>query len=85
MGTTDLDIFDPGAILELDGTYRVGGNFWLAGGIGFCDEGDWDFPEDVLDDDWCAACVVSLGLTGTYPPEDLDIEINGPDIECAGP
>jgi hypothetical protein len=73
MGMTDFDI------------YKVGGNFWLGGGIGWCDPEDWDFPDDVLDDDWCAACVVTVGMTGTFPPEDLDIQIDGPDIECALP
>ena len=65
--------------------FTIGGNFWVAGGIGFCDEEDWDAPCDVLDDGGCAACVAELSATGSYPPDDLNLQVNGPNFSCAGP
>mgnify|MGYP001194192343 CR=1 FL=1 len=38
------------------------GDAWIAGGIGFCEEEDWNTPADVLDDGWCMACVASFDL-----------------------
>ncbi len=32
------------------------GNAWVAGGIGFCDEEDWDSLSEAFDDDWCFVC-----------------------------
>lgn len=32
------------------------GNAWIAGGIGFCDEEDWDSLSEAFDDDWCFVC-----------------------------
>jgi hypothetical protein len=70
---------------EVNDLFKVAGDFWVAGGAGFCDEEDWDTPADVLDDDWCAACVFEGKVSGTYPPKDLDLTLDGPDVECAAP
>jgi hypothetical protein len=68
---------------EVNDVVKFLGSFWVAGGIGFCDEEDWDTPGDVLDDDFCAACVVRLKMTGRYPPSDLDLNFSGPKISCS--
>jgi len=68
---------------EVNDAYRVGGHFWVAGGAGFCDPGDWDTPGDVLDDDFCAACVFDCKAFGTWPPEDMEIKLIGPDVDCS--
>ena len=61
--------------------FRFEGLLWVAGGIGFCDEEDWDSPADVLDDDFCAACVLSGKARGKYPPGK--ISFSGPDVDCS--
>lgn len=52
--------------LDLLGGYDNGlvfwGKAWIAGGIGFCEEEDWETPGDVLDDGFCLACVASFDL-----------------------
>ena len=68
---------------EVNDAYRIGGHFWVAGGTGLCSPGDWDTPEDVLDDDFCAACVFDCKAFGTWPPEDIEIKLIGPDVDCA--
>jgi hypothetical protein len=70
---------------EVNDLFKLTGAFWVAGGVGFCDEEDWDTPADVLDDDFCAACVFEAKVTGTYPPKDLNLTLDGPDVECAAP
>jgi hypothetical protein len=70
MGMTDFD------------AYKIGGNFWLGGGIGSCEPDDWETPEDVMNDDWCAACVGYVGMTGESPPEDIEFNVDGPDFDC---
>jgi hypothetical protein len=68
---------------EVNDVFHCEGSFWVAGGIGFCDEEDWDTPADVLDDDFCAACVLRLKMRGRYPPSDLDLRVNGPRVSCS--
>jgi hypothetical protein len=68
---------------EVNDAYRIGGHFWVAGGTGFCSPGDWDTPGDVLDDDFCAACVFDCKAFGTWPPEDIEIKLIGPEVDCA--
>ena len=68
---------------EVNDIFNVEGSFWVAGGIGFCDEEDWDTPADVLDDNFCAACVLGFKVLGHYPPSDLDLSFNGPSVSCA--
>ena len=63
--------------------FKLQGNLWLAGGIGFCDPEDWHRPADVLDDDFCAACVLSGKMTGSYPPKSLNLKFSGPDVDCS--
>ena len=65
--------------------FKTQGNFWLGGGIGFCDPGSWDERHEVLEDDFCLACVLDSSLTGTFPPATLDLQMEGPDVECSGP
>jgi len=62
--------------------FKLEGSFWVAGGIGFCDEEDWDSPGDAFDDDWCFACVVKTKVTGHYPPKDLDLSWSKPSKDC---
>ncbi len=61
--------------------FKLEGHLWVAGGIGFCDEEDWDTPADVLDDDLCAACVIGGKATGKYPPGK--ISFSGPNASCS--
>lgn len=68
---------------KVNDSFKLSGKFWVAGGIGFCDEEDWDTPSDVLDDDFCTACVGRMGVTGRYPPDDLDLDFDGPEIDCS--
>jgi hypothetical protein len=68
---------------EVNDAYRIGGHFWAAGGIGDCDPGGWDTPGDVLDDDFCAACVFDCKAYATWPPDDVEIKLIGPDVDCA--
>jgi hypothetical protein len=68
---------------EVNKKFKVTGNFWAAGGIGFCSPEEWDTPQMVLDDDFCAACVGEVEVRGTYPPKDFDLEIDGPEFECS--
>lgn len=68
---------------KINNKFKVTGNFWVGGGIGFCSPEEWDKPSDVLDDDWCAACVGEASVTGTYPPKDFDLTLDGPDFECS--
>ena len=68
---------------KVNDLFKISGNMWVAGGIGFCDEEDWDTPADVFDDDFCAACVVSGKATGHFPPKDLNLQFSGPDFECS--
>ena len=63
--------------------FKISGNFWAAGGAGFCDPDDWDTPEDVLDDDFCASCVAGMTGSGHYPPKDLDITFKKDYLECS--
>jgi hypothetical protein len=63
--------------------FKFKGNFWVAGGIGFCDEEDWDTPSDVLDDDFCGACVLGFKLRGNYPPSSHNLNLSGPNLSCA--
>ena len=58
--------------------YFFKGQAWAGGGIGFCDPEDWNSPEDVLDDDWCIACVAVFDLT--YKAEDWDVDY---DVDCS--
>ena len=58
----------------------MSGFMWVAGGIGACDEEDWDTPDDVLDDDWCASCVLSGTVTGITPPK-FKLSMDGPDVD----
>ena len=37
---------------------------------------------DVLDDDWCAACVISGCVIGTTPPK-FKLSMEGPDVSCS--
>lgn len=67
---------------EVGDLYKLEGSFWVAGGIGDCDEGDWDSPGDALDDDWCYACVLKTKVTGHYPPDDLDLSWSKPSKDC---
>jgi len=66
---------------EVNDAFKVEGLLWVAGGIGFCDEEDWDTPADVLDDDLCAACVLSGKATGKWPPGK--ITFHGPNADCS--
>jgi hypothetical protein len=68
---------------EVNDIYKIKGKIWVGGGIGFCDPEDWDTPADVLDDDFCAACVISGRARGRYPPSDLDLKFSGPDVDCS--
>ncbi|RMG46966.1 MAG: hypothetical protein D6718_04600 [Acidobacteria bacterium] len=68
---------------EINDLFKIVGDFWVGGGIGFCDAESWDKPEDVLDDDWCLSCVAEMTATGTYPPDDLNLQVTGPDFECS--
>ena len=70
MGMTDFE------------AYKIGGNFWLGGGIGSCEPDDWETPADVMNDDWCAACVGYVGMTGESPPEDIEFKVDGPEFDC---
>ncbi len=54
------------------------GTAWVGGGIGFCDPEDWNSAADVLDDDWCIACVAEFFLI--YKNEDWDADY---DIDCS--
>jgi len=67
---------------EAGDLFKLEGSFWAAGGIGLCDEDDWDSPGDAFDDDWCYACVVKTKVTGHYPPEDLDLSWSKPNTDC---
>jgi hypothetical protein len=67
---------------EVGDRFKMSGFMWVAGGIGFCDEEDWDTPADVLDDGWCLACVVSGSVTGITPPK-FKLSMEGPDFECS--
>lgn len=67
---------------EVGDKFKMQGSMWVAGGIGFCDEEDWDCPADVLDDDFCIACVVSGSITGITPPK-FKLSMEGPNFECA--
>jgi len=66
-------------------TFKIQGTFWAAGGAGLCDEDEWHTPEDVLDDDFCTACVVGFTGSGHYPPKNLDITFKKDYLECALP
>jgi hypothetical protein len=44
------------------------GSFWVAGGIGFCEEDEWDTPQDVLGDKACLACVISKSQRYLFHP-----------------
>ncbi len=63
-------------------SFKWRGDLWVGAGVGFCDEEDWHTPEDVLDDNFCSACVGEVSLFGTCNPE-LEIDWSGPDISCA--
>jgi len=65
--------------------FRLQGDFWVGGGIGFCDPMSWDRRHDVLDDDFCLACVLDMKVNTRFPPAHLDIQTEGPDVECNGP
>ena len=67
---------------EIGDKFKMSGFMWVGGGIGFCDEEDWDTPEDVLDDGWCASCVLSGTVTGITPPK-FKLSMDGPDCECS--
>ncbi|MCB2155320.1 hypothetical protein KQI84_10565 [bacterium] len=41
-----------------DGGYFLKGIAWLGGGLGFCEPEAWFEPKDVLNDKWCASCVM---------------------------
>jgi hypothetical protein len=60
--------------------FRLSGDHWVAGGLGFCEENEWDTPRDVLRDDWCWACVLEAGVTFTYPEAELSFD--GLDKAC---
>ena len=62
--------------------YKLTGGMWVAGGIGFCDEDDWDSPSDAFDDSWCYACVISTSITASFPPHDLDVSSTKPKTKC---
>lgn len=62
--------------------FKISGKFWVGGGIGFCSPEDWDSPAEALDDDFCAVCVATLKASGTYPPEDLNLQVDEPDFDC---
>ena len=62
--------------------FKMTGAMWVAGGIGACDEEDWDTPADVMDDDFCAACVLSGSVTGITPPK-FKLSMDGPDVDCS--
>lgn len=63
-------------------SFRWRGDLWAGAGVGFCDEEDWHTPEDVLDDNFCSACVAEVALFGTCNPE-LEVDWSGPDVSCA--
>jgi hypothetical protein len=67
---------------KLGDKFKMQGSMWVGGGVGFCDEEDWDCPADVLDDDWCLSCVVSGSITGITPPK-FKLSMEGPDFECS--
>lgn len=54
------------------------GNAWVGGGIGFCEPEDWNSPQDVLDDGWCASCVATIDLI--YKNDDWDADY---DVDCS--
>ena len=60
--------------------YKFQGNGWIAGGIGFCEPGDWNSIADVRDDDWCLTGDASFGAT--YSTIDEDFSLIGPDFSC---
>jgi hypothetical protein len=68
---------------EVNDIFKITADFWIGGGLGWCEPDNWNFPEDVLNDDWCASCVGFIGMTGTYPPDDFDLQVEGPDFDCA--
>jgi len=60
--------------------YKFQGNGWIAGGIGFCEPGDWNSISDVRDDDWCLTGDASFGAT--YSSVDEEFSLSGPDFSC---
>ncbi len=70
LGNTDGDVF------------RLKGDMWVGGGFGFCEEDEWDSPSDVLNDGWCASCVVRGSVEGKTPPK-FKIKMSGPKVKCS--
>lgn len=68
---------------KVNSLVKFKGNFWVAGGIGFCSPEDWDTPADAFDDDFCGVCVGEAAVSGTYPPDDLNLQVDGPEFSCA--
>lgn len=67
---------------EVGDKFRMQGSMWVAGGLGFCEPDTWDTIQDVFDDGWCMACVLSGTVTGETPPK-LKMDMEGPDVECS--
>ncbi|RMF75521.1 MAG: hypothetical protein D6738_03600 [Acidobacteria bacterium] len=68
---------------DVNDLFKLAGSFWVGGGIGFCDEDGWNTPADAHDDDFCAVCTGEVGISGTYPPDDLNIKVKGPKVKCS--
>jgi len=56
-----------------DGTWRLAGHGFAAGGVGSCEPEDWRSRRDVLSDDWCLACV----LDGEFEVDSDDTKFHG--------
>jgi hypothetical protein len=56
-----------------DGTWRLAGSGFFAGGVGSCEPEDWRSRRSVLADDWCLACV----LDGEFETDSESSKLRG--------
>jgi hypothetical protein len=66
---------------KVDDLFKLRGDYWVAGGIGFdCDEDSWDTPRKALRDGGCLVCVMEADCTYTHPGSE--VSFRGPDFTC---
>lgn len=61
--------------------WHLAGNGFIAGGVGSCEPEDWDSRRDVLNDDWCLACVLSGEFRTDSRSREFDGDLRGPDCD----
>jgi len=59
--------------------WKLAGHGFAAGGVGSCEPTEWDTRRDVLNDDWCLACVLSGEFRTDSRRRDFEGTLDGPD------